>query len=126
VELQQGLAARAHDEAAGTRRSRSRPGRQHGSREGSARVEPPTTGTVRADEVRVAEAAPRRGAIFLAPGPQIAARESQQHRGAPDVGPLALERVVDLLHGVGVAHPETPVAARYRIGSGVPASAKPF
>src|SRR5256885_3697511 len=65
-------------------------------------------------------------ALPISSGPQIATGESQQHGGPAGVGPLPLERVVDLLHGVGVAHRETRSPAPYRIGSGVPASAKPL
>src|SRR5205807_9574530 len=91
VELQQGLAARADNEAAGagpprTPRPRPRPrppgpGRRHRPCEGLARVESPAAGAVRTHEVRIAEAALCRGAILLASGPQIATGESQQHGG---------------------------------------------
>src|SRR5256885_12511824 len=88
VQLQQGLAARAYDEATGPRPRRNppptphpppAPSRPHGAREGTARLAPPPPRAVPADPVPVAEAAPGRPAILPPSRPQIATREYPQH-----------------------------------------------
>src|SRR5512146_1419515 len=98
VELQQGLAARAHHEA--TRRGVVRPQRADARGKRPRVLETPAAGAVDADEIGVAEAAHRAGAVGLAPAPQVAAGEAAEHGGPACVCAFALQRIEDLLDAV--------------------------
>src|SRR6185437_8380453 len=80
VELQQRLAAGADDEA--RRRALGRPGAPDRAGEIRGRGEAAAARAVGADEIGVAEAAYRVGAVGLAAAPQIAAGEAAEHRRA--------------------------------------------
>ena len=100
VDLQQRLAAGAHDE----RRAApvgARPLLRDGVGELLGGAELAAAVAVGADEVGVAERADGRGPVLLVPRPEVAAGEAAEHRRPPGVGPLALQRVEDLLDGVG-------------------------
>ena len=60
-------------------------------------------GAVGADKVGVAEIALRARPVLLAPRPQVAAGEAQEHRAAPRLHPLALQREETFLHRIGHA-----------------------
>jgi hypothetical protein len=79
VDLQERLAARADDEAPFAFLGPER--RDCLGERGSAAVLA-AAAAVRTDEIGVAELAGRRGAVFLAAGPEIAAREAAEHRRA--------------------------------------------
>ena len=64
----------------------------------------------RAHEVRVAELAHRALTVAFAPGPQVAPRESEKHRGPPCVGAFALDRVEDFLDCVRHARRQAGVS----------------
>ena len=97
VELEQRLAAGAHDESA--RALSHRPPRGDSVGEIAGRGE---LAAVRGDakKISVAEIADCLGTIRLAARPQIAAREAAEDRGSPRVRPFALQRVEDLFDGV--------------------------
>src|SRR6185312_1607536 len=103
VELEQRLAAGADDEA--RRRRLGGPGAADGAGELRRRRETAAARAVGADEIGVAEAAYRVGAVRLAAAPQVAAGEAAEHRRAAGVGPFALQRVDDLLDCVAHAAP---------------------
>src|ERR1035437_2674812 len=116
VELQQRLAAGADDKAAAPSLAARRPSRRDGIGELVRRGELAAV-SADAEEIRVAELANGICAIFLSPGPQVASRESQEHRRASRVKALALQRVEDLLRRVAHRTPLTtglpsPVAPR--------------
>src|SRR5581483_8350172 len=92
VELQRGLAARQHREA----RAPARPQRGDALGERLGGVEPAAARAVGADEVGVAELAYRVRAVGLAAAPQVAPGEAAEHRRAPRVRALALQRIEDL------------------------------
>ena len=100
VHLQERLAAGADDETRAAAVG-ARPPRRDRSRELVGRPELAATVAVGTDELGVAERAHRRGAVLLVPGPEVAAREAAEHGRPARVGSLALQRVEDLLDGVG-------------------------
>jgi hypothetical protein len=61
------------------------------------------TRPVRPDEIRIAEIALRRRTIPLAPAPQVAAGEAQEHGAAPCLDALTLKRKECFLDGVAHA-----------------------
>ena len=63
-------------------------------------VEPTATGAVNPNEIRVAEATCRRGAITLQACPEIAASEAAEDRRPACVGAFTLKGVEDLLYNV--------------------------
>src|SRR5690606_12477983 len=69
----------------------------------------PAPRTVRAHEIGVAELTNRRGAVGLAPRPQIASGKPAEHRRSPSLGAFALQREKNLLDAV--AH-DVVLAAR--------------
>src|SRR5215216_6472566 len=72
---------------------------------------PPSAAPVSADKVRVAELARGRGAIRLAPGPEIAASEAAEHGGPAGLRALPLQGEEDLLHRK-TAHAVLPIVHR--------------
>ena len=89
------------------------------------RGEPPAVDPVHADEIRVAEGADRFGAILLAPRPEVAARETAEHRRAAGLAALALQGEEDLLDRIGHAasfgrpsatHSDQPLARNSQAG----------
>ena len=100
IHLQERLPAGAHDERrAAAVGARPLPG--HGRRQLAGGAELAAAVAVGAHEFGVAERADRRGAILLVPAPEIAACEAAEDGRPPGVRSLALQRVEDLLDGVG-------------------------
>ena len=64
---------------------------------------------VHADEIGVAEGADGRGAVLLAPAPQVAAGEAQNTAGRPAWPPSPCSGEEDFLDGVGHAPPGRPL-----------------
>jgi hypothetical protein len=62
-----------------------------------------STLAIRSDEVRIAEAALRQGAILFSPRPEVATGEAQEHRAAAGLNALPLERQEAFLDGIGHA-----------------------
>src|SRR5258705_1079270 len=91
VELQQGLAARAHHEAVRARGTRPFALDRVGERFRVAELS--AARTVGADEIGVAEIARGARAILFTAGPQVAAGEAAEDGGGAGVGALALQRV---------------------------------
>jgi hypothetical protein len=106
VDLQQRLAPGDHhvtvSAPAGPLRL-DRIGKRRGGRVGAA------ARAIGADEIGVAEAALGTCPVGLAAGPEIAAGEAAEHRGAPGLRALALQREKDFLNGV--SHAEPPFTA---------------
>jgi hypothetical protein len=61
----------------------------------------PAARAIGADEIGIAEAASRRGTIFFAAGPEIAAGKAAENGGTPSLPPLALQRVENFFDGIG-------------------------
>ena len=102
VELEERLAAGAHDEGTSARRTavlHDGPAREHGVGERLRGGEAAAIGAD-ADEVRVAELTDGALSIRLAPRPEIAAAEATEDGGATGVPSLTLQRVEDLLDRV--------------------------
>lgn len=97
VDLQHRLAARAHDEFV---RLAFRPQRCDLRDEFRRRFVLATVFAIGADEIGVAKLADGVRAIFLAPRPQIAARETAEHGRTPGIGAFALQRVENFLYRV--------------------------
>ena len=96
IELQQRLAAGDDDEAAVAFRPQiDDPVRQRIGIGEAAAIH-----AVHADEIGVAEGALGIGAVLLAAGPQIAARETQEDRAAAGLRAFTLEGEEDLLDRV--------------------------
>lgn len=98
VQLQQRFAAGEDDVAVGgvgTPGGLDGIGEQFGAGEFAAAV------AVGADEVGVAEGAGGAGAVALAAGPEITAREPAEDRRAARVGAFALQGLEDFFGGVG-------------------------
>ena len=116
IELKERLATRADDErpagalaggpalspvaGVGECRRRSGPSRRDGLHQVQSRPEPSPTGTIRADEVSVAERADGRQPILFATRPEVAPSEPAKNSRAPHIRPFPLERVKDLFDGV--------------------------
>lgn len=98
IELQQGLATRAHDVRKG-RPSLPRPKAGDAPGDLSRRGELSSVHTD-ADEVRIAEAADGISAIGFAARPQVTPAETAEHRWAAGLRAFTLQRVEDLLNGV--------------------------
>ncbi len=98
VELQERLAPGADDEAvfAKVRRPRG----ENRAREPIGGFEFAAARAVGAGEVGVAEPAERRGPVFLAPRPEVAAGKAQEHRGPAGIHAFALQGVEDFFDGV--------------------------
>src|ERR1700722_886139 len=80
IELEQRLAAGANHETPASAFVLLRPAGVHGVGEFDGGREAPPIGPD-SDEIGVAELADGRGAVFLAPRPQIAPRKAQEHGG---------------------------------------------
>src|SRR5262249_29824702 len=94
VELQQRLAAGADDVRLC---AIARPSLRRRQRERFGARELAAARTIRSDKVGVAEPAYRLRAIALESAPQIATRETKEHRRAARARAFALQRVIDLL-----------------------------
>lgn len=99
VHLQQGLATGQHHIATGA--ALWLPGFQNRIGQRVGRRELAAARAVRAHEVGIAELADRRGPVFLAPAPEIAARKGAEHRRPAGLGAFALQGVEDFFDGVG-------------------------
>ena len=91
IQLQQRLSAGADD----VRIAAPRPVAGDGISQRPGRCELAASRAVRADKLGIAKPANGAGAIPLAAGPEIAAREAQEHRRAPGPGALTLQREVN-------------------------------
>ena len=89
--VQQRLSAGADD----VRIAAPRPVAGDGISQRPGRCELAASRAVRADKLGIAKPANGAGAIPLAAGPEIAAREAQEHRRAPGPGALTLQREVN-------------------------------
>src|SRR4051812_39894168 len=80
---------------------------------------PPAVAT---HEIGIAELTNRFRAILFATGPQIAARETDEHRRPPNVRALALKRVEDFFHSVIHAVTSVPRPAEHRVAEPSPSN----
>src|SRR5208283_1826236 len=107
IDLQQRLAPCQHRKTA-RRFPAPEPGEMRGQSLGGGESAAPLP--LRADEIRIAEATLRPGAVLLAPAPEIAAGEAAEDGGPPGLTPLALQSEKGFLDGVG--HRLWPAALR--------------
>jgi hypothetical protein len=98
IHLQQRLSTRAHNEPLPA--DISRPLLRNRIRQFLGSRELPSTITIRAKEIRVAEFTNSLRTILLSPAPQIASAEPAKHRRAPSIHALALQRVKNLFDRV--------------------------
>src|SRR5215470_6573131 len=94
VKLQQRLSAGEDDEPPWPC---GRPGLRDGQRERLRRFKAAAACSIGANEIRIAKTADGAGAILLPTGPEIAAAEPTEHRGASCLSTFALQRFENLL-----------------------------
>src|SRR5262245_34217809 len=90
VELEQRLAAGAHNEGLSERRRRSKPYSRNYCRQFACRLEPPATDPIQPHEVSVTKLTDRCQTIFFTTRPQITASKAAEDRRATSVCPLPL------------------------------------
>src|SRR5947209_492584 len=109
IHLKQRFAPRADHERPGQVGVGGRPVVRHGSRQRSGGREAPSSRSITADKVRIAEPADGAGAVLFPAGPEIAAGKPTENGGPARVGSLALQGVEDLLDGKGHKRTDGPM-----------------
>src|SRR5262245_53566029 len=124
VELEQGLAAGAHDKGTRPIGVDRGPSLRHRLREFGGSGKASTTGAVGPDKVGVTEPADCPRAIFVPSGPEVASGETAENGRSSRVRTLSLQRVEEFLDRV--AHTATLASLRYGMGSFKRFSVKPL